>query len=172
MPIQEKRDDEIFPCGQTRREFVWEMGAGFTGLALASLLSADGFFARHASAQGTGRNHPNPQSLIPNPSPERWRVTAILGGSHHPTAVLESPEMSPRTVAVGDEVQGFRIAAIRTHEIVVASARTVLTLPLETHGDNGDNPLKIEQQGNKETKTLTAIQPPKSAEKPNEKSSN
>ena len=24
----------LYPCGQTRREFVWEMGAGFSGLAL------------------------------------------------------------------------------------------------------------------------------------------
>ena len=37
-----------FPCGRTRREFVWEMGAGFAGLALASLLGDDGFFTRHA----------------------------------------------------------------------------------------------------------------------------
>ena len=40
----------MFPCGSTRREFVWEMGAGFAGLALASLLEGDGFFARHAQA--------------------------------------------------------------------------------------------------------------------------
>ncbi len=33
----------LFPCGRTRREFVWEMGGGFVGLALTSLLSADGF---------------------------------------------------------------------------------------------------------------------------------
>ena len=26
-----------FPCGNTRREFVWEMGAGFAGLALLVL---------------------------------------------------------------------------------------------------------------------------------------
>ncbi len=41
---------KLFPCGHTRREFVWEMGAGFAGLALASLLEADGFFERFASA--------------------------------------------------------------------------------------------------------------------------
>jgi len=32
-------------CAGTRREFLWEAGSGFTGLALASLLEADGFFA-------------------------------------------------------------------------------------------------------------------------------
>jgi len=39
-----------FPCGTHRREFVWEMGAGFTGLALSSLLANDGFFQRVANA--------------------------------------------------------------------------------------------------------------------------
>jgi Protein of unknown function (DUF1501) len=39
-----------FPCGTNRREFVWEMGAGFAGLALSSLLADDGFFQRHANA--------------------------------------------------------------------------------------------------------------------------
>ena len=29
-----------FPCGRTRREFVWQMGGGFAGLALADLLAA------------------------------------------------------------------------------------------------------------------------------------
>ena len=38
-----------YPCGQTRREFVWEMGGGFTGVALTSLLAGSGFFAKHAT---------------------------------------------------------------------------------------------------------------------------
>ena len=42
--------NSYFPCGTNRREFVWEMGAGFAGLALSSLLSGDGFFQRLASA--------------------------------------------------------------------------------------------------------------------------
>src|SRR5437764_816061 len=44
------RSTNLFPCGQTRREFVWQMGGGFAGLALASLLTEDGFFARHVRA--------------------------------------------------------------------------------------------------------------------------
>ena len=36
-------------CGH-RRQFLWETGAGFTGLALSSLLNADGFFSKHAAA--------------------------------------------------------------------------------------------------------------------------
>ncbi len=44
-----------FPCGQTRREFIWEMGSGFVGLALSSLLAQDGFFAGQARAAETSR---------------------------------------------------------------------------------------------------------------------
>src|SRR3954466_13273888 len=33
-------------CHRTRREFLWETGAGFTGLAMTGLLSQDGFFAQ------------------------------------------------------------------------------------------------------------------------------
>ena len=33
----------LFPCGRTRREFVWEMGGGVAGLALSALLGQDGF---------------------------------------------------------------------------------------------------------------------------------
>src|SRR5690349_6551850 len=37
-------------CAGTRREFLWQAGAGFAGVALAGLLEADGFFTRAASA--------------------------------------------------------------------------------------------------------------------------
>jgi hypothetical protein len=33
------------PCGRTRREFLWEVGGGFAGLALLDLLARDGFFS-------------------------------------------------------------------------------------------------------------------------------
>src|SRR5579862_1479048 len=47
-------------CGRTRREFLWEAGAGFTGLALTALLAADGFAGASASAaEGPARfNNP------------------------------------------------------------------------------------------------------------------
>ena len=38
-------------CHRTRREFFWEAGASFTGLALSGLLD-QGFFARQAHAAG------------------------------------------------------------------------------------------------------------------------
>lgn len=52
-----------YPCGRTRREFLWETGAGFTGLALVELLSRDGFFpaadaAETAPTAGRVTHHP------------------------------------------------------------------------------------------------------------------
>jgi hypothetical protein len=41
-------------CRRTRREFLWEAGGGFTGLAMTGLLTLDGFFANEASA-ATGK---------------------------------------------------------------------------------------------------------------------
>ena len=40
------------PCRRSRREFLWETGAGFTGVALSYLLSQDGLFDRRAVAAG------------------------------------------------------------------------------------------------------------------------
>ena len=38
------------PCRRTRREFLWQVGGGFAGLALIDLLSRDGFFGQaHAT---------------------------------------------------------------------------------------------------------------------------
>lgn len=42
-----------FPCGRSRREFVWEMGAGFAGVALAGLLGKQNAFAQ-PTARGVG----------------------------------------------------------------------------------------------------------------------
>ncbi len=39
------------PCNRTRREFLWQVGGGFAGLALVDLLSRDGFFAGPSSAE-------------------------------------------------------------------------------------------------------------------------
>ena len=36
-------------CHRTRREFLWEAGAGFTGLALTGLLSQDKLFAQEST---------------------------------------------------------------------------------------------------------------------------
>src|SRR5437870_5295769 len=39
-------------CGRTRREFLWEAGAGFTSVALAALLGDDFLAAQAVAADG------------------------------------------------------------------------------------------------------------------------
>ena len=52
-------------CRRTRREFLWEAGAGFTALGLADLLGREGFFGGKASAaESSSRANP----LAPKPS--------------------------------------------------------------------------------------------------------
>ena len=36
------------PCRRSRREFLWQVGGGFAGLALIDLLARDDFFAVEA----------------------------------------------------------------------------------------------------------------------------
>ena len=43
-------------CGRTRREFLWEAGAGFTSLGLIDMLSRDGLFSRKASGSEISRS--------------------------------------------------------------------------------------------------------------------
>ena len=49
-------------CVGTRREFLWQMGAGFAGLALTAMLDRDGFFAQEAGAATPNLNPLSPRS--------------------------------------------------------------------------------------------------------------
>ena len=53
----------VTPCGFTRREFLWQVGAGFAGLGLIDLLARDGFFTSAAQAAPPAIHYP----LAPKP---------------------------------------------------------------------------------------------------------
>lgn len=57
------------PCGQARREFLWEVGGGFAGLALIDLLSKDGFFEKQALASGSTKSANEPQNSLAPKAP-------------------------------------------------------------------------------------------------------
>jgi hypothetical protein len=92
-------------CGRTRREFLWETGAGFTGTALTALLSADGFFDKVAGAAETA---PYKNPLAPKPPHFDAQATACIflymyGGPSHVDTFDYKPTMIGRdnqTVAV------------------------------------------------------------------------
>ena len=72
-----------FRCGQTRRECVWEMGAGFTGTAITALLAGEGFFQQH-SFSGDAPEHSvqtqNP-GLAHCTSPVRSVIFLMMNGA-------------------------------------------------------------------------------------------
>ncbi len=63
-------------CGRTRREFLWEAGAGFTGLGLVDLLSRDGFFASKAAAADNSTRSANP--LAPKPAHFKPKAKSVI----------------------------------------------------------------------------------------------
>ena len=73
-------------CGRTRREFLWQAGAGFTCLALAGLLGDDGFLARQSMAADGVTPFANPLSAKPPHFAPRAKSVIFLymyGGPSH-----------------------------------------------------------------------------------------
>jgi Protein of unknown function (DUF1501) len=85
-------------CGRTRREFLWQTGAGFTGVALAGLLG-DEFFARQTVAADGKTPFANP--LAPKPPQHDPAATSCIflymyGGPSHIDTFDYKPEMYGR----------------------------------------------------------------------------
>ena len=73
-------------CGRTsRREFIWDAGAKFTGLALTGMLASDGFLAGQAlAADGqTFRNPLAPKSPVQVPRAKAVIFLFMYGGPSH-----------------------------------------------------------------------------------------
>ena len=73
-------------CGRTRREFLWQTGAGFTGTALAALLGNDGFLARQSVAADGTTAWANPLAARPPHFPAKAKSVIFLymyGGPSH-----------------------------------------------------------------------------------------
>ena len=93
-------------CHRTRREFLWEAGAGFTGLALTGLLAQDAFFTNQAVAADGVTKFVNP--LAPkNPHfPGKAKSVIFLfmyGGPSHVDTFDYKPklyDLDGQTIAV------------------------------------------------------------------------
>jgi hypothetical protein len=82
-------------CHRTRREFLWEAGAGFTGLALTGLVAADGFFGTKAAAAEAG-TFANPLAPKAPPRPARAKSVIFLfmyGGPSHVDTFDHKPKL-------------------------------------------------------------------------------
>src|SRR5436305_9515315 len=100
-------------CGRTRREFLWEAGAGFTGVALAGLLDA-AFFAKQVTAADGVTKFVNPLApKKPHFTPKAKSVIFIFcyGGPSHIDTFDYKPKMKGmdnKTVAVKTAGRGGR----------------------------------------------------------------
>ena len=65
-------------CGRTRREFLWQAGGGFTGVALAAALGDDGFLQRQTLAADGLTTFPNPLQSRPSHYPARAKSVIFL----------------------------------------------------------------------------------------------
>ncbi|MXZ36134.1 MAG: DUF1501 domain-containing protein [Acidobacteria bacterium] len=65
-------------CGRTRREFLWQAGGGFTGVAMAAALGDDGFLQRQALAADGLTAFRNPLRSRPSHVPARAKSVIFL----------------------------------------------------------------------------------------------
>src|SRR5438128_12284686 len=95
---------EAYPtCSGHRREFLWQAGAGFAGLALTALLDQDGFFAKHAFAAENASANP----LAPRPAHFAAKAKSVIflfmyGGPSSMDTWDYKPELQKRG---GEEIQ-------------------------------------------------------------------
>ncbi len=85
-------------CGRTRREFLWQAGAGFTALGLTSLLSNDGFLSSQARAADGVTPYVNPLALkAPQFAPKAKSVIFLFmyGGPSHVDTFDYKPKLYP-----------------------------------------------------------------------------
>src|SRR5687768_5822267 len=86
-------------CGRTRREFLWQTGCGFTGVALSALLSEDGFLARQSVAADGTTPFRNPLAAKPphhDPAATACIFLYMYGGPSQVDTFDYKPEMYGR----------------------------------------------------------------------------
>jgi hypothetical protein len=95
--MESSRPQNTF-CRRTRREFLWQAGAGFTGVALAGLLDRDGFFNSRARAATVAALNASANPLAPKPphfAPKAKSVIFLFmyGGPSHVDTFDYKPEL-------------------------------------------------------------------------------
>jgi hypothetical protein len=113
-----------------RRQFLWEMGAGFAGLALASLLEADGFFGARANAAPAGQ--PGALGTKPPHRPAKAKSVIFLfmfGGPSQLDLFDYKPDLQKRD---GQTIENEFRRNTKTKAVLQASRRT-----FRQHGRSG-----------------------------------
>ena len=113
-----------------RRQFLWEMGAGFAGLALTSLLEGDGFFSTRANAAGLAAAGP----LSPKPAHHPIKAKSCIflfmfGGPSQLDLFDYKPELQQRD---GQTIDNEFRRNTKTKAVLQVSRRT-----FRQHGQSG-----------------------------------
>lgn len=85
-------------CGRTRREFLHQVGGGFTSMALAGMMAKDGLFANQAQGGDAKIQYKNPLAeKDPHFTPKAKRVIFLFmyGGPSHMDTFEYKPELYP-----------------------------------------------------------------------------
>lgn len=121
-------------CTGNRREFVWEMGAGFGGVALTSMLADDGFFAKHAYGETAPALDGYRDPLAPKmphfaPKAKRCIFLFIYGGPSSMDTFDYKPELQKRD---GQEIEIESRRGITKKMRLLGSQRK-----FKQHGESG-----------------------------------
>ena len=113
-----------------RRQFLWDMGAGFAGLALSSMLSSDGFSGSQARAADVAA----PGPLLPKPPHRTAKAKSVIflfmfGGPSQVDLFDPKPELQTRD---GQTIDNEYRRGTRTQAVLQASRRT-----FRRHGQSG-----------------------------------
>jgi hypothetical protein len=117
-------------CGRTRREFLWDAGAGFGGLALSGMLQVDGFFAGRTLAAEMASKGP----LDPKPRHFAAKAKACIflfmyGGPSQMDLFDYKPELQARD---GQSIQmEIRRRDLRPSKLLASKRK------FEQHGESG-----------------------------------
>lgn len=110
-------------CTGSRREFLWQIGAGFGSVALAGMLEQDGFFARQAQA-AVSYDPANPLAPKPPMLPTKVKACIFLfmyGGPSQMDLFDYKPELQKRD---GQSVQmEIRRRSVRPSKLLASKRK-------------------------------------------------
>jgi len=98
--MQKPVDGSAQFCRRTRREMLWETGAGFGSVALTGMLSGDGFFSNSAHAADAAGLAAAPNLMAPKPPHHQPKAKAVIflfmyGGPSHMDTFDYKPALYP-----------------------------------------------------------------------------
>ena len=107
---------------QPRRQFLWELGAGFGGLALSSLLDRDGFFSTRATAAVKSDASPLEQRCPALPTKAKSCIFLFMFGGPSQVDLFDyKPELQQRD---GQTIDNEFRRGTKTKATLQASRRT------------------------------------------------